>query len=64
MTFYPRPNYVMDSHGNLTLNNFVKATIFVDMIVQTGCINSYALKSILKYCTNTPSAITLLLFIP
>jgi hypothetical protein len=36
-----------NNHGNLTLNNFVKATIFVDIIVQIGtldCINSNALK--------------------
>jgi hypothetical protein len=53
-----------NNHVNLTLNNFVKATIFADMIVHIGTldfINSNALKkSVLKYCTNTPSAIALL----
>jgi hypothetical protein len=36
------------NHGNLTLNNFVKAAIFVDMIVHIGtldCIKSHALKT-------------------
>jgi hypothetical protein len=57
-----------NNHVNLVLNNFVKATIFADMIVHIGTldfINSNASKkSILKYCTNTPSAMALLLFIP
>ena len=36
------------NHGNLTLNNFVRTTIFVDMIVHIGildCINSHASKN-------------------